>query len=78
MQKGRIEEATALGSGRGEGGHHQGIQSLWDFPGDGDLLLIPRTGDLSGRRQLTGGGQELVAGKGGVEEDDENIQQVGG
>ena len=52
-----------------------GIQRLWNPPGDCDLLPINVTGDLGGGRRLTGGGQELVTGKGCVEEDEENPQQ---
>ena len=48
VQKGSGEEATALRSGGGEGGHCQDIQRLWAPPVDGDLLLIPGTGDLGG------------------------------
>ena len=44
-----------------------GIQRLWNPPGDGDLLPITVTGDLGSWRQLAGGGQELVTGKGCVE-----------
>ena len=56
------------------GGHLQGIQRLFFFPGDGDLLPIPGEVDIGGGRRLSGGGQELVPVKGGVEEDDKNPQ----
>ena len=65
-------------SGEGEGGHRQGFQCLLENPGDGDLLPIPGTGDLGGRRKLARGGKELVPSKGGMEEDDTNHQQGGG
>ena len=78
LQDGSVEEATALDGGGGDGGHLQVTQSLWAPPGDGDLLLIPGTGDLGVRRRLAGGGQELILGKGGVEEEYENPQQGGG
>ena len=67
-----------LGGGGGAGGHLQCIQRLWDIPGDGDLLLIPGAGNLDGRQQMAGGGQESVMGEGVVEEDDNNNQQGGG
>ena len=38
VQKGSIEEATALDGGLGEGGHRQVIQRLWAPPVYGDLL----------------------------------------
>ena len=44
-------------------------------PGDGDLLQIPGTGDIGGRRQLAGGGEGLVPGKCGLEEDGAHLQQ---
>ena len=67
---------TAFEGGGGTCGNHQGIQILFAPPGDGDLLLIHRAGDLVGGRQLSGGGQEFVMVKGSVEEDDKNPQQV--
>ena len=54
------------------------FQRLWEPPGNGDLLQIPDTGDLSGRQQLVGGGEKLVPDKGGVEEDGVRPQQGGG
>ena len=68
-------EATALIIEGGEGGHRQGFQCLWDPPGDGDLLHTTGTGDISGIRQLVGGGKKLVPGKGGTEEDDVDPQK---
>ena len=53
-------------------------QRLWPPPGDGDLFLVPGTGDISRIHRLDGGGQELVPGKGGEEEDDKNSQKEGG
>ena len=61
-------EGTAIGSGGGEGGHHQGFQCLWEPPVNGDLVQIPGTGDLGGRRRLAGGGKELFPGEGGMEQ----------
>ena len=78
VQPGRGVEATAIISGGGEGGHRQGFQRLWAPPGDGELLQIPGTGHIGGKKQLDGGGKELVPGKGGLEEDDTNPQQGGG
>ena len=78
VQEGSGEEATALGGRGGAGGHLQGIQHLWAPPVYGDLLPIPGVGDLGGERRLDGGGRECFMVKGGVEEDDENTQQVGG
>ena len=46
MHSGSGAEETAISDGEGEGGHHQGFQRLWAPPGDGDLLQIPRAGDL--------------------------------
>ena len=54
------------------------VQCLWATPGDDDLLQIPGMGDLGGRRRLSGGGEELVPGKGGLEEDGANPHQEGG
>ena len=68
----------ALISRGGEGGRLQGIQRLWEPPGDGDLIPIPGTGDLGGKQRLAGGGQELVPGEVDVEEYDKNPQQGGG
>ena len=70
------EEMGIIGGG-GEGGPCQGFQSLWASPGDGDLLQIPRAGDLGDGRQLAGGGEELGPGEGGVEEDAADNQQGG-
>ena len=78
MQKGSGEETTALGSGGGKGGNHQGIQRLWDPPGDGDLLPKPGTGDLGGGRRLAVSDKEIFPGEGGVEEDGDNPHQGGG
>ena len=78
MQTGSRSEATAISSGGGEGGHRQGFQRLWAPPGDGEILRIPGTGDLGRRKRLSGGGKELVLGKGDVEEYDMNPQQGGG
>ena len=46
-------------------------------PGDGDLLQIPRAGDLGDIQRLAGGGEELGLGKDGVEEDIIHTHQVG-
>ena len=70
-------EETAFSGVGGEGGHRQGFQRLWDPPGDGDLLQIPRAGYLGNRRPLAGGGEELGTGKDGVEEDVAHTQQGG-
>ena len=78
VKEGSGEEVMAIGGRGGVGSHLQGIQRIWAPPGDGDLLLIPREVDLGGGQQLAGCGQKLVMGEGGVEEDDENPQQVGG
>ena len=57
MSLGRGAEETVISSGGGEGGHPQGFQSLWAPPGDGDLLQIPRAGNLGNRRILAGCGE---------------------
>ena len=49
LQPGGGSEETASSGGGGEVGHRQGFQRLWAPPGDGDLLQIPRTGDIGGR-----------------------------
>ena len=77
MHSGSGEEETAIIGGGREGGHRQGFQRLWAPPGDGDLLQIPRAGDLGDIRQLAGGGEELGPGEDGVEEDVEHTQQGG-
>ena len=69
MYSGSRAEEKAISSGGGEGGHRQGFQRLWDPPGDGNVLKIPRVGDLGNRQQLAGGGEELGLEKDGVEED---------
>ena len=46
MHSGSGAEETSFSGGIGEGGHLQSFQSLWDTPVDGDLLQIPRAGDL--------------------------------
>ena len=78
VQTGSKAEAKTIISRGGEGGHLQGFQCLWAPPGDGELLQIPGTGDLGGRRRLAGSGKELVPGEGGMEEDDANPQKGGG
>ena len=47
-------------------------------PGDGEILQIPGTGDIGGRRRLSGGGEELFPGKGGLEENGTHPQKGGG
>ena len=42
------------------------------------MKVITWAGDIGGGRRLACGGQEFVQGKVGVEEDDNNPQQVGG
>ena len=44
-------------------------------PRYGDLIPLPGTGYLGGGRRLAGSGQELVPVEGGVEEDDNSLQQ---
>ena len=46
MLSGSGAEETAIRSGGREGGQRQGFQRPWAPPGDGDLLKIPREGDL--------------------------------
>ena len=59
-------EVTALASRGGECGDLLVVQSLWTPPGDGDLLLIPGEGDMSGRELLAGIGTEFGKASGGV------------
>ena len=66
----------AISCGGVERGHHQVFQCLWAPPVDGDLLQIPGTIDLSGRQLLAKGGEELVPGKDGLEEDTAHPQRV--
>ena len=61
----RAEETEIIG-GVEEGGHCQGFQRLWVPPGDGDLLQIPGAVDLGDRRQLSGGGEELIPSEEGL------------
>ena len=75
MQTGGRAEETAISGRGGEVGHRQDFQRLWAPPGDGDLLQIPGTVDLSGRRRLAGGGDKLDADKGYFEEDGAHPQQ---
>ena len=77
LQKSGGVEALVLGSGEGAGGHLRGIHLLWETPGYGELLLIPREGDLGGIQKLWSGGQEIFKFKGCVEQDDKNPQQGG-
>ena len=74
LQEGRGAEVTELGGIGGAGGHLQVIQRLWAPHRDGYLLPKPGAGDIGGRQQLAGSGQEFVMGKGGVEEYDKNPQ----
>ena len=46
MHSGRIAEDTVIIGRGGERVHIQGLQRLWAPPGDGDLVLIPRAGDI--------------------------------
>ena len=61
-----VEETVTNGEG-GEGGHCQIFQRLLVLPGDGDLLQIPRVGDIDYGRRLAGGGEEIGPVKDGVE-----------
>ena len=78
VQLGHKMEATAISNRGGEGGHRQRFHHLWAPPVDGELLLIPVTGDIGGRKQMDGVDKELFLGKDGSEEDNTNTQQVGG
>ena len=60
-----------------EGGCRQGFYRLWDSHGDGDLLQIPRAGDLGNGKRLAGGGEEIGSGKDGVEKDVADTQSGG-
>ena len=66
MHLGSGAEDTVISSGGGEGGHCQGFQRLWAPTGDGNLLQIPREGDLGNRSLLDGGGKELGLGEYGA------------
>ena len=77
VKPGSGAEETAINGKGGEGGHRQGFQRLWAPPGDGNLIQIPGTGDIGGIRRLAGGGEELVPGKVGVEEDDAHFHKGG-
>ena len=77
MNLGSGVEETIISGGGGEGGHRQEFQRLWDPPGDGEPLQIPRVGDLGYGRQLAGGSKEIVPGEDGVEEDVANPKQGG-
>ena len=68
-------EETAFSGVGGEGGHCQGFQRLWEPPGDGDLLQIPRAVYLGKRRPLAGGSDNLGPGEDGVEKDVADTQQ---
>ena len=70
-------EATEISSGGGEGGHRRGFQRVWAPPGDGDLLQLPKVGDLGDGRRLASSGEELGLVEDGVEEDDAHSQQGG-
>ena len=50
MQERRRAKEMVPGSDGGEGGHIQGIQSVWMYPGDVDLFQIIAAAGLSGRR----------------------------
>ena len=69
VKPGRGVEETYISGGGGEVGHHQGFQILWASPEDVDILQI------SGA--LSGGGEELVPGKGIIEKDATHPQQGG-
>ena len=57
VQPGSGAEEMTVSGVEGEAVHSQGLQSLWAPPGDGELLQIPGTSDLGGRRRLAGGGE---------------------
>ena len=77
MHSGNRDEETAIIRGGGEGGHRQGFQRLWSPPGDGDLIQIPRAGDIDNGQRLADGGEELGPGEYCVEEDVTHPQQGG-
>ena len=66
MHSGSVLEETSFSGGGGEGGHRQGFQRLWAPTGDGNLLQIPRTGDIVNGRRLDKGGKEIGPDKDGV------------
>ena len=78
LQLGSGVEKTMIIGGGGEGGHHQVFQHPWAPPADCDLITIPGTDDLGIGKQLDSGGQELISGEEGLEEDVANPQQGGG
>ena len=69
---------SAPGSRKGEVGHIQGFQCVLMPPGDGDIFQILGSGDLSGRRQFSGGIQKPGKDAGGVAEADKDSQRGGG
>ena len=77
MHLGSGAEEKVISGGGGEEGHRQGFHSLWAPPGDGDLLQIPRAGDIGDGRRMARGGEELGLGKDGVEEDVADTQKGG-
>ena len=77
MYLGRGEEEMEISGGGGEGGHRQGFQRLWAPTGDGDLLQIPKAGDIGNGKQLAGGGEELGLIEDGVKEDVAHPHQGG-
>ena len=78
MQPGRGADETEIRGGGGEGGHIQVFQRLWVTPRDGDLSQILDMRDLSSGQRLVVGGEELVQGKEGFEEDVAHTYQGGG
>ena len=77
MHSGRGAKDTANSDGGGEGGQFQGFHRVWAPPGDGDLLQLPKVGDLGDGRRLASSGEELGLVEDGVEEDDAHSQQGG-
>ena len=69
MHSGRGEEETTISRGGREVDHSQVFQRLWSPPRDGDLLQIPRAGDLGNGRRLSRVGEELGLVEEVVEDD---------
>ena len=57
MQPGHGEEETTIIRVGVAGYQYQGFQRLWAPPGDGEILQIPGTSDLGGRKRLDDSGE---------------------
>ena len=71
-------ESTVFGDRGGKGVNLKGIQRLWAHPQYGPVLQVPGNIVIGSGLWLAGSDPESDKGAGGLEEDDEDPEQVGG